>query len=362
MSETAQNDTIPRDEVSPLQWCSQNRHFLVVTSVLAVVWLGWAIIMYVMGWVFHKEAVAWPVGVEVHPTEFRMLSMADSFGPGERFKLAGDGELFYPKSGELFRTSGGELLEGSGGVLIYKNRNSRQVFDGGLDKLFRKKKDEPVLDGVPDGENTIIGEVLESLAVGTPLDYETYDDRKSTWYVSRTYIDTNKAKGERYRLWQLDVTYYTGTMDKAPHFPERCLKAAGMILPSDGQGNVQFVADKARNPRWKDPVDYRYVQYRNPRRGVENLHVQYYVYSLNGKPEWSWKAVRLGMSSLFGKYAYFAKIQFHPLNEIHNAEEAKKATQQFVKHMLPEVLKHLPMPEDIKRLESGVQQAKKNSN
>jgi len=345
------------------RWCSQNRHFMIAASTLIVVWLGWAIIMNVLGMVFHKEAVAWPTGVEVHPKEFRMLSMANSFGPSGRYRIAADGELFYRylQEGDLFVTSGGELLEVSRGALIYKNRNGRQQFKGELGELKREKNGEPVLDGVPDGEKTIIGEVLESLAIGTPLDLERYDDRKSSWYVSRTYVDTTKTPGQRYRLWQLDVTYYTGTLDKAPHFPERCLRAAGMELPSGGQGDIEFIAPEAPNPRWRVPVSVRYVEYKNPRRNVANLNVQYYVYSLNGEPESSWKTVRLAMGSVFGKYAYFAKIQFQPLNEINSAEEARLATQEFVRHMLPEVLKWLPTSEDIKRLESGVQQAENNS-
>ena len=56
------------------------------------------------------------------------------------------------------------------------------------------------------------------------------------------------------------------------------------------------------------------------------------------------------MASVFGKYAYFAKIQFNPVNEIKDAEEARQATEEFLKYMLPEVLKALPMPEDIEKL------------
>jgi hypothetical protein len=316
--------------------------------------------MFLLGMVFHKEAVAWPAGVEVHPTEFRMLTLATSFGPDNRFELAGDGELFYPTGGELFLTDKGELLVGEKGVLTYKNRSGFQPFKGELSQLRRKKNDKPVLDGVPDGEKTIIGEVLESLAIGTSLDFDNYDDRKSTWYVSRTYVDRKTPPGRRYRMWQLDVTYYTGTLDKAPHFPERCLRAAGMIIKETG--NVKFDASGAQAPWGQDPVTCRSVEYHNPRGSLENRHVQYYVYSLNGAPESSWKQVRLKVASVFGKYAYFAKIQFHPLNEIDNSNEAKTAAEEFVRYMLPEVLKSLPTPEDIKRLESGPQQAEKNSN
>jgi len=234
------------------------------------------------------------------------------------------------------------------------------VFTGGPSELKYKKSGKDVLDGEPDGERTIIDEVLESLAIGTPLDFSNVADRKSTWYVSRTYVDRQKSRGQRYRLWQLDVTYYTGTMDKAPHFPERCLKAGGMILGK--MGDVEFGVPGAPSPWGDEPVTCRFVEFNNPRGNAENLHVQYYVYSLNGKPEASWKNVRLKMADPFGKYAYFAKIQFNPMNGLESPDEAKKATAEFVKYMLPEVLKVLPMPDDIERLESGAQQTEKNNN
>jgi len=316
--------------------------------------------MYAFDMVLHKEAVPWPAGVDVHPTEFRMLSLADSFGPDRRYELAGDGELFYPKNGEMFVTDSGVLLKADRSVLYYANSPVPKAFAGEKSQLKYKKNGEPVLDGVPDGEKTIPDEVLESLAIGTALDHSAYDERKSTWYVSRTYVDRKKSRGDRYRVWQLDVTYYTGTMDKAPHFPERCLEAAGMRLGD--KGNVEFAALEARSPWGDSPVSCRFVEYHNPDGSFENLHIQYYVYSLNGVPESSWKQVRLTTASPFGKYNYFAKIQFNPVAEIRDRDEARQAAAEFVKHMLPEVLKALPMPEDIKKLESGAQQAENNSN
>ncbi|MCP4376617.1 MAG: hypothetical protein GY794_10650 [bacterium] len=348
MSETTQNSQDRRDSAG--QWCLQNRHFLIAAVMLAVVWGGWRGIMGAFDMFFHKEAVPWPAGVEVHPTEFRMLSLAKSFGPDNRFEIAGDGELFYPRDGKLFITTSGDTLEAKGGQLFYKDS---RPFTGELSELTHKDSDEKVLDGIPDGERTIIGEVLESLAIGTALDFAAVEDRKSTWYVSRTYVDRKQSRGGKYRLWQLDVTYYTGTMDKAPHFPERCLQAAGMKLGK--QYDTEFKAPDAPGPWGTSPVTCRVVEYHNPRGSWENLHVQYYVYSLNGYPVSSWKKVRLGMASPFGKYAYFAKIQFNPANEIADSDEAQQATEEFVKYMLPEVLKSLPMPEDIKRLTSGGQ-------
>ena len=346
MTETTPNSST--SSISVGQWCLRNRHFLIVAVLLTLVWAGWRGIMYVNELVFRKEAVAWPVGVEVDPVKFRMLSLATSFGPDNQFELAADGELFYPRDGDLFVTDSGDILAARGGGLFYKDGRN---FTGSLSELKYKDSGKEVLDSEPDGEKTIIGEVLESLAIGTALDFSTVGDRKSTWYVSRTYVDRRKSRGQGYRLWQLDVTYYTGTLDKAPHFPERCLQAAGMTLGN--MGNVEFEVPDASGPWGDKPITCRFVEYSNPRGTWENLHVQYYVYSLNGYPESSWKAVRLENASLLGKYSYFAKIQFNPLNEIKDTDEAKQATEEFVKYMLPEVLKALPMPEDIKRLESG---------
>lgn len=349
MTEATQNSST--SSISVGQWCLQNRHFLIVATVLVLVWAGWTSIRYVFDMVVHKEAVAWPAGVEVDPVEFRMLSLANSFGPDNRFERAGDGELFFPSKDELFVTDSGDILEGINGRLYYRDRSGHQMFTGELSEVAYKKNGQRVLDDEPDGERTIGDEVLESLAIGTPLDASNFKDRKSTWYVSRTYIDRKKTIGEKYSQWQLDVTYYTGTMDKAPHFPERCLEAGGMFLGK--KGNVTFSAPGAPGPWGEGPVTCRFVEFSNPQIDRANLRVQYYVYSLNGYPERSWEAVRLKMASVFGKYAFFAKIQFNPANEIRDLDEAKQASEEFVQYMLPEVLKALPMPEDIKRLESG---------
>ncbi len=374
MTEATQNDSISKKIAIAAQWCSQkiaiaaqwcsqNRHFLVTATALTVVWLGWVVIMAGLGLVFQKQPVEWPVGVEVDPVKFQMLSLAKSFGPNGRFEQAGDGELFFPRKGELFVTESGDILEGrKNGVLVYRDRDGQPVFNvnGKLGELKYKESGEPVLDGQPDGERIIEGEVLDSLGIGMPVDVEAVNYRKSGWYVSRTYIDRQKTSAQRYRRWQLDVTYYTGVLSKVPHVPEACLKAGGMVLSE--QGNVQFDVPNAPGPWGTDPVTCQFVQYSNPKSEYDRRQIQYYVFSLNGSPEPLWEMVRLKMLSPFGKYVYFAKIQFSPGNVIKDLDEAQRATEEFVKYMLPEVLKSLPMPADMERLESGDQQVEKNSN
>jgi len=339
-------ETSATNRVPVGQWCSQNRHFLVVAVVLTTVWLGWTAIRDQLKMFTRKEPVPWPAGVEVDPVEFRLLSLPAAFGPDGRFELARDGELFVPKNGELFVAPSGEILEGRGGRLYTKA--SGKLYSGDLEGMTYKKNGKPVLDGEPDGEETIIGEVLESLAIGTALDSARHASRTSTWYVSRIYIDRSKVAGQRYRSWKLDVTYYTGSLDKVPHVPERCLRAAGMQITRTG--SVAFASPGTAAP-WQDEVTCRYVEFEDPRRSWKNINVQYYVFSLNGRPQSDWMKVRATMSSVFGKYAYFAKIQFGPGGEIGSPGEARKAAEEFVRYMLPEVLKTLPMPEDIERLQ-----------
>jgi hypothetical protein len=92
--------------------------------------------------------------------------------------------------------------------------------------------------------------------------------------------------------------------------------------------------------------------------------VQYYIFCLNGSPKSSRNEVRFALGSLFVKHAYFAKIQFAPLPAVQqaggrlvyaiaNPAQADQAVADFVKHFMPYVLKALPMPKDIERLDAG---------
>jgi len=273
-------------------------HVGIAAAILAISAVSWTATKNAMKWVFHKQAVPWAADVRVNEEEFRLTSLPEAFGP---YMLAADGEL-----------------------------------DG--DK-----------DGQPDGEIKITGDVLAALKIGTSLDKSRVSERESNWYVSRIYIDTRKKPGEPYRAWRLDVTYYTGGLDKVPHVPERCLAAAGAKGIKSKQ--VTIHAPGAPKP-WDGEINLQQTQYsvQSPGTFVTTARADYYIFSLNGMPEDSWEMVRLKLNYPWLRHCYFAKIQFTPLNGISDSAEAQREVEDFAAYFLPSVLRMLPMPPDVERL------------
>jgi len=152
------------------------------------------------------------------------------------------------------------------------------------------------------------------------------------------------------------MAYYTGGLDMVPHVPERCLIAAGMTLL--GGDDVRLHVPRAPEP-WNVPITFRRIRYEVPR--LSRRGAQYYVFSLNGYPEAKWTAVRSKLSRPWGKYAYFAKIQFEPVGQVTDMNKADDVANEFMGYVLPEALKTLPTPQDLERLESVVSGAENNN-
>jgi len=205
---------------------------------------------------------------------------------------------------------------------------------------------------VKDGEIVYPEDDLELLRVGTSVDKMRLGQRRSNWYLARIYRDTRKSPQARYNAWRLEVYYYTGGMDTVPHVPERCLVAAGAAML--GSKDIIFKAPAARKP-WDEPIVFRRARYEVSDRLKLNTRqfVQYYAFSLNGRPEKSWERVRLTLSYPWIRYSYFAKIQFAPVRNVIDQAEADRAAEEFLNNFLPSVLKTLPMPADIERLDSA---------
>ena len=193
------------------------------------------------------------------------------------------------------------------------------------------------------GEIVLDEPTLELLGIKTPLhDGARVARRSSNWYVSRVYRDSGESAQRR--SWRLSVYYYTGGLDRVPHVPERCLVADGARWLDSR--TVRFEAATGPAP-WAGGVPFRRALF--ARRGGK--FVQYYTFSLNGRPECSWEVVRATLSlSPWMRHCYFAKIQFAPYGEVANLEEADRAAARFAEHFLPEVLRALPMPPDVRRL------------
>jgi len=200
---------------------------------------------------------------------------------------------------------------------------------------------------MPDKRAEIVlrDEQLELAGMKTGYDNEErVARRRSNWYVIRTYRDERDGSGPR--AWQLAAYYYTGGIDKVPHVPERCLVAAGARWL--GTTDITFNAPGMGGP-WEKPVFRRAMFAQSGRK-----FVQYYIFSLNGRPEGSWEVVRATLSlSPWMKYCYFAKIQFAPKGEVTDLDQTDRAAAEFAKHFLPSMLEMLPTAKDVERLNSG---------
>jgi len=359
-----------------LAWCRRERHFLIAAAILGVCWLSWDEAVRQLKIVTYKKSIPWPATVELDTEDFRMLSLpvvigpyrragfAEAYTPKDGLYVTDDGKvhevtggkLRAPREGERFKTSAGGEYRTEGGTLYGVADDAR--YQPGEDRLRRARDSRPVEHAGPDGERVYGSEMMESLQIGTSVDKKRVARRRSNWYLSRVYLDTRKRPGQKYRRWHLDVVYYTGGLDKIPHVPERCLRAAGMTLR--GGTDVEFHVPAAPGA-WGRPFLCRRIDFENPRTLPPTPGAQYYVFSLNGAPEHRWTTVRDRLSWPFGmKHAYFAKIQFdadEPRRAGADLDGMDEATREFLGHVLPEILKTIPMPDYIERLESGAVEA-----
>lgn len=356
-----------------LAWCRQERHFLIAAAILGVCWLSWDEAVRQLMIVTYKKSIPWPTTVEVDAEDFRMLSLpvvigpyrragfAEAYTPRDGLYVTDDGKvhevrggkLHAPRDGERFKTSDDREYRTGGGTLYGVADDAR--YQPGEDRLQRARDSRPVEYAGPDGERVYGKGLMESMQIGTSVDKERVARRRSNWYLSRVYLDTRKGPGQKYRRWRLDVVYYTGGLYKVHHVPELCLGAVGMFLRS--RTNVEFHVPGAPGA-WGRPFLCRRIDFENPRTSPPTPGTQYYVFSFNGVPEHRWTAVRDRLSWPFGiKYAYFAKIQFDADEQAPDLDEMDEAAREFLGHVLPEILKTIPMPDYIERLESGAVEA-----
>ncbi len=278
-----------------------DRHFLIAAVVMLVVAIGWPAVVRALKWSLIKRPVPWPDEVRVNE-HFQNVGFAKSLGGRYR------------------------LIEEDG------------VFGG--------KKD-----GEPDGEIRHEDATLEALNVGTSLDEERIDERKSNWYVSRIYREFTPDGKPTPKLWQLSLTYYTGGLDRVPHVPEVCLQAGGATLVEAGDLTVHY--PEAQAP-WNEPFSVRRTVYemKDAQTGKTVRYATFYVFSINGKPSSDWKRVRLELTYPWVEYCYFAKMQFGPRWPLEDSDDVDLLAKEFLKEALPASLKALPSVEEINRLEA----------
>ena len=299
-----------RPGVSPLAWCSANRHFVAAVMILAVSTGGWYFVIDYLGITLLKKPVPWPEGTTVDRKTFQNTSLPKKFGIGGRFARAEDDEL----------------------CTLFGN--------------------PPDADDKPDGEITLKSTVLDPLKIGMGLDKDRVADRRSNWYVCRVYIDTTKP-GKPFSVWRLNVYYYTGVRDQVPHVGEVCLAVSGATVTDSSE--VPFTAPACRRSPWNEPITFRRTRWKakNKKTGRWHDYVQYYVFSMNDEPLNDRIKVRWKLIWWWVEHSYYAKIEFSPINAVTDIAEADAAAKEFVRDFLPHVIDALPTRETIDRLDKA---------
>lgn len=308
---TAPNASKPAANASLVRQVLADRRFVVVAILLAVTAVAWPLVTHALGLVQWKLPVPCP-NVTLDD-KFRNLSFPKKLGVADRYQMVEDD-----------------------GVLFQDPRTHK-----------------PIKDGQPDGEVIWDEDTLATAGIGTAADKMYLTQGASNWYLSRIYEDTSEKPDSLYRYWHLDVTYYTGSLDTVPHIPEVCLTAGGMTVPPSESFHMDPIAEIAgpQNKAWSGPLEFRRVPYENPENS--SRFVQYYIFSLNGNPEWSREKVRLLQLDLWKNYAYFAKMQVYPLHDVGDPTEMDRHARDFIRAALPAVLKDLPTADDLQKLEAA---------
>ena len=321
MSDTSQDIAVDEGAGRSAATSLFNVHFLVAGAILLLAAVAWSSIVEGMHLVTEKSPVPWTARVEVND-KFVLTSMRDPMGPFEF--VSADGEID-----------------------------------------FDSKKQDFVKDGRPDGEGDydLPADLMESLGIGTPTDEGNLALRRSNWFMIRTYRDNRRPPGDPLRYWRLEVYYYTGGVDLVPHVPEICTQAAGAKWV--GTTPLPVAIEGAESPWDKNAAFQRALFQQTDNNGAAiSSFVQYYIFSLNGLPATNRNEVRLALGSLFIRHAYFAKVQFAPVPVVQRTSrgltyrlpdpaKTDPAAADFVKHFMPHVLKMLPMPQDVAKLDSG---------
>jgi hypothetical protein len=275
-------------------WSRLQIHFAVAAVILAIFAFGWEPITDALGMYTQKFPVPWPEAVEVDKETWRNTSFPKQFGHYRRVEK-----------------------------------------DGSLNKEK---------DGRPDGEIVFEDTIMEALDIGTTLDSMRYENRSSNWYVARIYEDTRPEA--RYPYWQLQVYYYTGLSDAVPHVPEICGQAGG----GETKETPMQVRSPSLQPPWDD-VEIKKVRITTLEDFREVPREEFYFFVFNGRPETDRITVRRKQSMPWIGFVYFAKIQWSPLvGAGASLEGAEASAKDFMRAVLPHILKHLPDEKEVQKL------------
>ena len=301
----ASTSPVPPGERSLLSQVMDNRRFLAAAGMLALMIVGWYVLVWWLGFALDKKPVPWPVGVDVDK-EFMMTNFPEMFPAiGARYVLLSS------------KRTWGEHAIPEREAITYLTEETRQ-----------------------------------EMGVGKPSDAPRRLERASNWYLSRKYGDVRERGVNGVRFWHLDMVYYTGAVDTVAHVPGRCMIAAGATPIGDKILEWDIPPDSPNPLGWDKVRVVRSGFQSVDSQGRQSNVVQYYTFSINGKNEHDWRKVRLTLTAnIRQKYVYFGKIQFAPLAaNIEDFDAADEAARQFFLSAADAMLSKFPSEDAIEEL------------
>jgi hypothetical protein len=177
-----------------------------------------------------------------------------------------------------------------------------------------------------------------------PLEPELIENLGTEEYLQWNLVDQQCDRADPTALVQLFITYHTGQPDLVPHNPEQCRAAAGMSLV--GRGAMEVSVPGADGVEHTIPVSV--LEFELPRReglvarggvgGGQRQFVAYFFYT-NGRYVTSRTGVRLAVSNLWDRYAYYSKIEVSfsdpTLREFASREQTEAATRRLLPKLMP---------------------------
>lgn len=132
----------------------------------------------------------------------------------------------------------------------------------------------------------------------------------------------------------VSFTYYTGKADTVAHIPEVCYVASGYEVQDSKDDSWPLESIGSRS------VPVRMTNFQDVSLSGNRTCYVTYFFQANGKYYSDSAKARLALTSLFEKYAYYAKIEI--MSVVPDPERAEKATRSFVDAAMPDIEQILP--------------------
>lgn len=177
-----------------------------------------------------------------------------------------------------------------------------------------------------------------------PLTDEVVENLGTTEYLDWHVLDTTRGRDDPLHKARLFITYYTGQPDLVPHNPKECLAAGGFSLARETLVHVDTPHPDGSVAR----IPVSILEFEPPRRGpfvagdgtgdAPRLTVAYFFYA-NGAYVTTRNQVRVQVSSLTDRYAYYSKVEivFTSSNGMRLAtrEQTIEAVQPLLRTLMP---------------------------